>query len=143
MFLEQYNSLMSNLLNQKHALAKLRAELKRRRGRMCQYCKGFGHLVRNCRDKKGKEEERGVTPQNKFEVLSSRVMQCSVREETIRRQEVKRVVCFKCGEEGHKCRECPLWKGGKKLQVVEEAARVARPQKVQQKEWRRSPAHVL
>ena len=70
-------------------------------------------------------------------------MQCSIREETIRRQEVERVVCFKCGEEGHKCRECPLWKGGKKLRVVEEAACVARPQKAQQKEWRRSPAHIL
>jgi len=52
------------------------------------------------------------------------------------------VECFKCGEKGHKCRECPLWKG-KKLRVVEEAARVAMPQKAQQKEWRRSLAHVL
>ena len=56
-------------------------------------------------------------------------MQCSIREETIRRQEIERVVCFKCGEEGHKCRECPLWKGGKKLRVVGEAEHVARPQK--------------
>jgi len=52
------------------------------------------------------------------------------------------VECFKCGEKGHKYRECPLWKG-KKLRVVEEAARVAMPQKAQQKEWRRSLAHVL
>jgi len=49
--------------------------------------------------------------QNKFEVLSSRVMQCGVEEKKIRRQkEVKRVECFKCGEKGHKCRECLLWK---------------------------------
>ena len=68
-------------------------------------------------------------PQNKFEVLSSRVMQCDVRETTIRRQETVEVECFKCGEKGHKCRECPIWKGEKKLQVVEKVARVAMPQK--------------
>ena len=81
-------------------------------------------------------------PQNKFEVLSSRVMQCDVRETTIRRQETVEVECFKCGEKGHKCREYPLWKG-KKLRVVEEVVRVAMLQKAQQKEWRRSLAHVL
>ena len=68
-------------------------------------------------------------PQNKFEVLSSRVMQCDVRETTIRRQETVEVECFKCGEKGHKCRECPIWKGEKKLQVVKKVARVAMPQK--------------
>ena len=47
-------------------------------------------------------------PQNKFEVLSSRVMQCDVRETTIRRQETVEVECFKCREKGHKCRECPI-----------------------------------
>ena len=52
------------------------------------------------------------------------------------------VECFKCGEKGHKCREYPLWKG-KKLRVVEEVVHVAMPQKVQQKEWRRSPVHIL
>ena len=141
MSLEQYNSLMSNLLNQKHTLAKLRAELEGRRGRICQCCKGFGHLAQNCRSRDEKEE-RGVTPQNKYEVLSSRVMQCGVGEKTIRRQEMVEVECFKCGEKGHKCREYPLWKG-KKLRVVEEVVHVAMPQKVQQKEWRRSPVHIL
>jgi len=53
------------------------------------------------------------------------------------------VECFKCGEKGHKCRECPFWKEEKKLQVAEEMAHVAMPQKAQQKEWRRSLAHVL
>ena len=46
--------------------------------------------------------------QNKFEVLTSRVMQCNVREMMIRKQEMVRVECFKCGKEGHKCRVSPL-----------------------------------
>jgi len=123
----QYNALMSNLLNQKHALAKLRAELEERRGRVCRCCKGFGHLAQNCRNRDG-EEKRGTVSQNKFEVLSSRVMQCNVRETTIRRQQTVEVECFKFGEKGYKCRECPIWKGEKKLQVVEKAAHVAMPQ---------------
>jgi len=57
-----------------------------------------------------------------------------VKERMIRKQEMVKVECFECGEKGHKCRECPLWKGEKKLQVVEETARVAILQKVQQKE---------
>jgi len=84
-----------------------------------------------------------MVPQNKFEVLSSRVMQCDVRETTIRRQETVEVECFKYGEKGHKCKECPIWKGEKKLRVVEKVACVAMPQKAQQKEWRRSLAYVL
>jgi len=80
----QYNALMSNLLNQKHALTKLRAELEERRRRVYRYCKGFRHLVQNCRNRDG-EEKRGTVPQNKFEMLSSRVMQCDMREITIRR----------------------------------------------------------
>ena len=70
-------------------------------------------------------------------------MQCNVKERIIRKQEVVEVECFKCGEKGHKCRECSLWKEEKKLQVAEETVHVAIPQKVQQKEWRRSLAHVL
>jgi len=61
---------MSNLLNEKHALAKLRAELEGRKGKLCRYCKGFGHLAQNCRNRK-EEEKRAETPQNKFEVLRS------------------------------------------------------------------------
>jgi len=107
MSLDQYNSLMSNLLRERRSLAKLREELERRRGKLCWCCKKFGHLAHNYRNRK--EKERGVaTPQNKLEVLSSRVMQCGMEERTIRSMGIA-VRCFKYGEEGHKCRECPLW----------------------------------
>ena len=121
----QYKTLMSNLLNEKRALAKLRAELEGRKGKLCWCCKGFGHLVRNCR--KQKETEKGVTmSQNKFEVLKSRVMQCGIEERAVRSMRTVAVRCFKCREEGHKCRQCPLWVKKK------ETARVVRPQKAQQ-----------
>jgi len=120
---------MSNLLKQKCALTSLRAKLEEKKERKCWNYKGFGHLAQNCRNKEGKEK-RGTTPQNKFEVLSSRVMQCNMKEKIIRKQEMVKVKCFKCGEERHKCRECSLWKREKKLQVVEEAACVAMPSKV-------------
>jgi len=98
---------MSNLLNEKCALAKLRAELEGRKGKLCRCYKKFGHLAQNCRNKR-REEKGTVVPQNKFEVLKSRVMQCEVEEKTIRNVRIMTVECFKCGEEGHKCRECPL-----------------------------------
>ena len=50
-----------------------------------------------------------VVSQNKFEVLRSRVMQCGVEEKMIRSIRAVVVKCFKCREEGHKCRKCPLW----------------------------------
>jgi len=105
MFLEQYNSIISNLLKEKRSLAKLREELEKRRKKLCFSCKGFGHLAQNC--KKQKETEKGVTmPQNKFKVLKSRVMQCKVEEQVVRRQELVRIEYFKCGEEGHMYRWC-------------------------------------
>jgi len=70
---EQYHSLISNLLKEKHALTKLGDELEGRRGKLCRRCKGFGYLAQNCRNKGGKEKGK-VVPKNKFEVLSSRVM---------------------------------------------------------------------
>jgi len=133
---------MNNLLKQKYALVSLRAKLEGEKEWECWNCKGFRHLAQNCRNKKGKEE-RGTALQNKFEVLTSRVMQCDVKERIIRKQEAVEVECFKCGEKGHKYRECSLWKEEKKLRVAEEAVHVAMSQKAQQKEWRRSPAHVL
>jgi len=131
---EQYNSLMSSLLKEKRALAKLREELEGRKEKLCRSCKGFGYLAKNCRNRK--ERKKGTEmPQNKFEILRSRVMQCGVEERVVRSTRMVVVKCFKCGEKGHKCRECPLWK--KKLK------RVARPdgEKVHQEE--RRPAHPI
>jgi len=104
---EQYNTLLSNLLREKYTLTKLRGELEERKGKLYRCCKGFGHLVQNCR--KLKEEGKGIAvPQNKFEVLRSRVMQCGVKERVVRDVRMEAVRCFKCEEEGHKCRRCPL-----------------------------------
>ena len=87
MSLEQYNSLMGSMLNQQHALAKLRAEIEGREGRVCWGCRRFGHLACNCRNMK--EAKGKLVPQNRFEVIVSRVMQCGVREEAIvSRQEI-------------------------------------------------------
>jgi len=125
---EQYNTLLGNLLREKCALAKLREELEGRKGKLCRCCKGFRHLARNCRNK-NKEEKGATMPQNKFEVLSSRVMQCGVEERVVRSMRTIVVRCFRCREEGHKCRECPLWIKGRKREKV---VYVAKPQKTQQ-----------
>jgi len=116
---QQYNNLMSTILKEKCALAKLRAELEERKGKLCQCCKKFGYLACNCRNRK----EEGKVPQNKFEVLKTRVMQCGAEEKTIRRQEMIVVECFKCGEKRHKHRECPLWE---KRERVVHAAKLQR-----------------
>ena len=107
MSLQQYNSLMSNLLKEKCSLAKLREELERRKRKLCRSYKKFRHLACNCRN--GKEGvKRKMTPLDKFEMLSSWVMQCGVEEKVIRRQKVAVVKYFKYREKGHKCRDCPL-----------------------------------
>jgi len=117
---------MSSLLDEKHTLAKLRAELEGRKRKLCQCCKKFGHLAQNCRNRR-REEKGTIVLQNKFEVLKSRVMQCGVEERTIRSVGTVGMKCFKCGEEGHKCRECPVWIKRKKEEKV---VCVAMPQRV-------------
>jgi len=124
---------MSNLLRERHALAKLRVELEGKRGKLCGCCRKFGHLARNCRSKREGEKETAI-PQNKFEILSSRVMQCGVEGKIIRSVRVA-VKCFKCGEEGHKCRECPLRE--KKVK------RVARPIRGKAHQEERRPARSI
>ena len=53
------------------------------------------------------------------------------------------VECFRYGEKGYKCKECSLRKEEKRRQKEEKVACMAMPQKMQQMEWKRSPAHVL
>jgi len=53
--------------------------------------------------------------------------------ETGDKEERWRVECYKYGEEGHKCRECPLWEKVERRRVEKRVACVAMPQKVQQK----------
>jgi len=57
MSLEQYNFLMGSMLNQWYTLAKLRAEIERREGRVHWGCRRFGHLARNCRNMKEAKEK--------------------------------------------------------------------------------------
>ena len=118
----QYNSLISGLLNQKYALAKLRAELEERKERICWCCRKFRHLVYNCRNKRGETKGKPI-PQNKFEIIVSRVMQCGVEGEVkVRRQEVvKEVQCFRCREIRYYKWECPNIEVEKERRRQEEA----------------------
>jgi len=71
--------------------------------------------------------EKGITiPQNKFEVLKSRVMQCGEKKRTIERVRVVEVECYKCGEREHKYKEYLLW------ERKERVAHAAKPQEVHQ-----------
>jgi len=120
---QQYYNLMSNLLKQKTTLTSLRTKLEEKQKRKCWKYRGFGHQAQHYRKEEG--EKGKPTPQNKFEILASRVMRCGVE---LRRQETGReqweVECFKCGEKRHKCKEYPL------EIKKEKAAHMAKPQKV-------------
>jgi len=70
---KQYNQLMSAMLKERRAFTKLRAELEGREGKLCRCCRKFRHLAHNCRNER-REKKGTAVPQNKFEVLSSRIM---------------------------------------------------------------------
>jgi len=51
---------MSRMLNQWHTLAKLRAEIEGREGRVCWKCKRFRHLACNCRNRTREMKEKPI-----------------------------------------------------------------------------------
>ena len=59
-------------------------------------------------------------------------MQCGVEEKAVKSMRTVVIRCFKCGEEGHKCRECSQWE--KKVK------RVARPNERKVYQEKRRPA---
>ena len=63
---------MSNMLNKRCALAKLRTELEGREERICRRCGRFRYLVWKC--KNGEEQKKRTVVGNRFEVLRSRVI---------------------------------------------------------------------
>ena len=141
MSLDQYNFLMSSMLNQQCVLTKLRAGLEERDGRKCWSCKKFVHLAHNYRNKNEEEKEKSI-PRNKFEVLLSRMIRCGVREKVrIRRNKmVEEVKCFRCWGVGYFKWECPNIEVEKKRKRDEKVAHVASLQKTQQK---KRPVHSL
>ena len=141
MSLDQYNSLMSSILNQQYTLTKLRAELEKRNRRKYWSCKKFRHLVYNCRNKNEKKKRKPI-PRNKFKVLLSRMIRCGVREKVrIRRNKmVEEVKCFRCWGVGYFKWECPNIEVEKKRKRDEKVAYAASLQKTQQ---RKRPVHSL
>jgi len=57
------------MLNKRHVLAKLRAELEGKERRLCRHYGRFGHMAQKCRS--GKEKTKKAKPQYRFEVLKS------------------------------------------------------------------------
>jgi len=70
------------MLKQKQFLTRLREKLEGRKGKLCFSYKKFRHLAQNCRNVRGEEKGKAIL-QNKFEVLSSWVMQCGVEERAV------------------------------------------------------------
>ena len=133
MSLEQYNSLMSGMLNQQHTLAKLRTKIEGRKGKIYWGCKRFKHLAYNCRNKNMEEKKKPIS-QNKFEVIVSRMIQCRVGKEVkVRRQEIiEEVKCFRCWGVGYLKWKYPNIVVEKKKRRKKETAYITRPQKAQQ-----------
>ena len=95
------------------------------------------------------------------------MIQCGVEERVVRSMRTVAVRCFKCGKEGHKYRECPLWEkkakkmahpdrgkahqeerrpvqeGEKRLRRMEEEKAVHPIKGKAQQEWRRSSIEEL
>ena len=96
MSLDQYNSLMSSILNQQYTLTKLKVELEERDRRKYWSCEKFRYLACNCKNKNEQEKRKPIS-KNKFEVLLSRVMRCGIKNKVrIRRIEtVKEVKYFR------------------------------------------------
>jgi len=63
---------MSNMLNQRQALAKLRVELEGREGKLCRQCGRFRHFTQNYRS--GEEQKKKTVVVNIFKALGSHVM---------------------------------------------------------------------
>jgi len=57
---QQYNNLMGTMLKEKHTLAKLRAELEEKKGKICFEYKKFRYLARNCRNKGVGEKKTSI-----------------------------------------------------------------------------------
>jgi len=55
-------------------------------------------------------------------------MQCGVEGRVVRIMRMAGVKYFECREEGHKCKECPVWK---KRKNEEKVAHMVKPQKAQ------------
>ena len=106
---QQYNNLLNNILKEKQAFTSLRAQLEERRERECWSYRKFRYLAHNCKTKKEERKEKEEKPQNRYEILVTRVMQCEVRNEVeMRHQERKKEVKYfrYWGIEHHKW-ECP------------------------------------
>jgi len=62
-------------------------------------------------------------------------MQCGVEERVVKSIKTVAVKCFKCREEGHKCRKCPLWE--------RKVKRMAHPREGKAHQGERRPVHPV